>query len=148
MEFSRQEYWSWLPFPSPGDLPDPRIKPPAPALAGRFFTTEPPGKSPSVYYHSTVARSIQACLILWHFVLLCFINIFLTDWHFVVALWWINPCWHQFSNNICLLPVSCHILVIVTIFQSFFIIIIFAMVICDCIFDVTKDYAGWSLRWW
>ena len=47
MEFSRQEYWSGLPFPSSGDLPDPGIKlmsPVAPALAGRFFTTEPPGE--------------------------------------------------------------------------------------------------------
>ena len=32
MEFSRQEYWSWLPCPSPGDLPDPGIKPRSPAL--------------------------------------------------------------------------------------------------------------------
>ena len=32
MEFSRQEYWSGLPFPSPGDLPDPRIEPGSPAL--------------------------------------------------------------------------------------------------------------------
>ena len=44
MEFSRQEYWSELPFPSPGDLSDPEIEPESPALAGRFFTTEPPGK--------------------------------------------------------------------------------------------------------
>ena len=44
MEFSRQEYWSGLPFPSPGDLPDPEIKPASPALAGGFFNTEPPGK--------------------------------------------------------------------------------------------------------
>ena len=47
MEFSRQEYWSGLPFSTPGDLPDPRIKPTSPvspALAGRFFTTGPPGK--------------------------------------------------------------------------------------------------------
>ena len=43
MEFSRQEYWSRLPFPTLGDLPDPRIKPTSPALAGRFFTTELPG---------------------------------------------------------------------------------------------------------
>ena len=46
MEFSRQEYWSGLPFP-PGDLPDPGIEPMSlvsPALAGGFFTTEPPGK--------------------------------------------------------------------------------------------------------
>ena len=39
VEFSRQEYWSGLPFPSPGDLPNARIKPVSPALAGRFFTT-------------------------------------------------------------------------------------------------------------
>ena len=45
MGFSRQEYWSGLPVPSPGDLPDPGIKPTLPALAGGFFTTESPGKS-------------------------------------------------------------------------------------------------------
>ena len=42
IEFSRQEYWSWLLFPPPGDLPDPSIKPgslASPALACRFFTT-------------------------------------------------------------------------------------------------------------
>ena len=42
MGFSRQEYWSGLPFPSPGDLPDPGIKPASlmsPVLAGGFFTT-------------------------------------------------------------------------------------------------------------
>ena len=47
MEFSRQDYWSGLPFPLPGDLPDPGIKPASlvfPTLAGRFFTTEPPEK--------------------------------------------------------------------------------------------------------
>ena len=42
--FSKQEYWSGLPFPSPGDLSDPGIEPVFPALAGGFFTTEPPGK--------------------------------------------------------------------------------------------------------
>ena len=47
MGFSRQEYWSGLPFPPPGDLPDPGtepMSPVAPALAGKFFTAEPPGK--------------------------------------------------------------------------------------------------------
>ena len=43
MGFPRQEYWSRLPFPSPGDLPDPRIEPLSPAVVGGFFTTEPPG---------------------------------------------------------------------------------------------------------
>ena len=49
MGFSRQEYWSGLPFPSPGDLPYPGIKPAFPTLAGRFSTTETPGK-PIVYH--------------------------------------------------------------------------------------------------
>ena len=44
MGFSRQEYGSGLPCPSPGDLPDTGIEPLSPALAGGFFTTEPPGK--------------------------------------------------------------------------------------------------------
>ena len=43
-EFSRQEYWSGLPFPTPGNLPGPEIKLVSPALAGEFFTTESPGK--------------------------------------------------------------------------------------------------------
>ena len=42
MGFPRQEYWSGLPFLSPEDLPDPGIEPTSSALAGRFFTTEPP----------------------------------------------------------------------------------------------------------
>ena len=44
MGFSRQEYWSGLPFLSPGDLPDPGIEPGSPALAAGFFTAEPSGK--------------------------------------------------------------------------------------------------------
>ena len=46
MGFPRQKYWSGLPFPPPGDLPNPGIEPVSPvtpALAGRFFTTESPG---------------------------------------------------------------------------------------------------------
>ena len=45
--FPRQEYWSGLPFPPPGDLPDPGMEPASlvsPALAGRFFIQTPPGK--------------------------------------------------------------------------------------------------------
>ena len=44
MGFFRQESWSGLPFPPPGDLPKPGIKPVSPALEGGFFTTETPGK--------------------------------------------------------------------------------------------------------
>ena len=49
MEFSRQEYWSELPYPSPGDLPNPGTEPKSlvsPALAGGLFTTASPGKPP------------------------------------------------------------------------------------------------------
>ena len=46
MGFSRQEYWSGLPFPSPGDLPDPGIEPRYPALRADALTSEPPGKHP------------------------------------------------------------------------------------------------------
>ena len=44
MEFSRQEYWSVLPFPSPGDLPDPGTEPRSPALQADALLSEPPGK--------------------------------------------------------------------------------------------------------
>ena len=61
MGFPRQEYWSELLFPSPGDLPNPGIKCVSPALAGRFFffffTTEPPGK-----LHGRDERVVK----LWH----------------------------------------------------------------------------------
>ena len=61
MGFPRQEYWSELLFPSPGDLPNPGIKRVSPALAGRFFffffTTEPPGK-----LHGRDERVVK----LWH----------------------------------------------------------------------------------
>ena len=62
-EFSRQEQWNRLPYPPPGDLPNPGIKPVSsvsPALAGRFFTTEPPGK-PHVYLYSYVKNDPKRC---------------------------------------------------------------------------------------
>ena len=47
MGFSRQEYWSELPFPSPGDPPDPGIKPRSPALQADTLPSEPPGSKTS-----------------------------------------------------------------------------------------------------
>ena len=49
MGFPRQEYWSGLPFPSPGDSADPGIELMSPTSAGQFFTTELPGKPPKPY---------------------------------------------------------------------------------------------------
>ena len=45
MGFSRQEYWNGLPFPSPGDLPDPGIELESPTLEADTLTSEPPGKA-------------------------------------------------------------------------------------------------------
>ena len=62
MRFPRQEYWNRLPFLSPGELPNPEIKPASPPLASRiFFTTEPPrkpkipeGNQPQIFTERTV----------------------------------------------------------------------------------------------
>ena len=54
LAFPLQEYWSGLPFPSQGDLPNPRRGPVSlvsPALAGRFFTTEPPEETNQLYFN-------------------------------------------------------------------------------------------------
>ena len=52
MEFSRQEYWIGLPFPSPGDLPDPGSEPRSPALQADALPSEPPGKPiGSIFIH-------------------------------------------------------------------------------------------------
>ena len=58
MGFSRQEYWSGLPFPSPGDLPNPGIEPEFPAFQADALTSEPPGK------HKGEAISVGVCLTL------------------------------------------------------------------------------------
>ena len=66
MEFSRQEYWSGVPFPTPVDLPDPGIEPASPvspALAGRFFTTEPSGK-PHYKIKSRLKLKKKSCKVL------------------------------------------------------------------------------------
>ena len=53
VEFSRQEYWSGLSFPSPGDLPNPGIEPESPALQADALPSEPPGKPIyCINYHS------------------------------------------------------------------------------------------------
>ena len=63
MGFPRQEYWSGLSFPSPGDLPDPAIKPIYPALPSGFFATEPPGKPKYVLLLLLLSRfsRVQLC---------------------------------------------------------------------------------------
>ena len=54
MGFSRQEFWSGLPFLPPGDLPNPEIELVSPALAGRFFATETPGKPSTLWFPPSI----------------------------------------------------------------------------------------------
>ena len=67
MGFSRQEYWSRLPFPSPGDLPNPEIEPGSPALQADALSSEPPGKphreqkeSLKAEQHDSVQTQVEA----------------------------------------------------------------------------------------
>ena len=64
MGFPRQEYWSGLPFPSPGDLPNTGTELPSPALAGGFFTTEPPGKSINIKSQNHIRLTLPRHLLL------------------------------------------------------------------------------------
>ena len=61
MGFFRQEYWSGLSFPFPGDLPYPGINPKPPVLAGKFFITELPGKPRYMYAAAAATKSLQSC---------------------------------------------------------------------------------------
>ena len=64
MGLPRQEYWTRLPFPSPGNLPNPGIKPMPLTLAGWFFTTVPPGTSgsPNAFKQHTQIQRLQTQL--------------------------------------------------------------------------------------
>ena len=61
MRFSRQEYWSGLPFPSPGDLPDLGIEPRSPALQADALPSEPPGKPITIYVYITLYVYLVLC---------------------------------------------------------------------------------------
>ena len=76
MEFSRSEYWTWLPFPTPGDLFDSGIKPPSPAspvLEGRFFAMSTIWEAPS---QDVVAISSQVSIAHYSFFLCSFLGYF------------------------------------------------------------------------
>ena len=70
MEFSRQEYWNGLLFPSPGDLPDPGIEPGSPTLQADILLSEPPGNPMKQKY--TSALEFLQIFILFIQVLICF----------------------------------------------------------------------------
>ena len=62
MGFSRQEYWSGLPFPSLGDLPNPGIKPRSPTLQADALTSEPPGKPLNHNTFKNILKRGRICL--------------------------------------------------------------------------------------
>ena len=61
--FSRQEYWSRLPCPPPGDLSNPGIEPRSPALQADFLPSETPGKPVNVYYLVPILNRVSKVLI-------------------------------------------------------------------------------------
>ena len=63
VEFSRQEYWSGLPFLSPEDLPDPRIEPRSPTMQTYCLPSEPPGKPPAIFWSSKNWRVLTRILL-------------------------------------------------------------------------------------
>ena len=71
--FSRQEYWSGLPFPSPGDLPDPGIEPGSPALEADALTSEPPGKPQEfdIWLSVYLCNKVVFCLVTKSYLTLC-----------------------------------------------------------------------------
>ena len=62
IEFSRQEYWSGLPFPLPGDLPNPGIEPGSPALRADALPSEPPGNPLRVKTYADKPRQLATWL--------------------------------------------------------------------------------------
>ena len=106
MGFSRQEYWSGLPFPSPGDLPDPGIKPTcllSPALAGGFFTPNATWQTPIFVYFRKIFISPlfeeQFC----HLQYMYFVVIFLSILWFIIPL---SPGLQDFCREKCIYTIS------------------------------------------
>ena len=91
MQFTRQEYWSGLPFPSPEDLPNPEIKRMSPALVDGFFTTKPLGKTHYISYR----------YIIYWFIIFKGYSSFI-----VIIKYWLNsPCYTIYSSNLLYLVV-------------------------------------------
>ena len=97
MGFSTQEYWSGLPFPSPGDLPHPGIEPGSPALQADSLLSEPPGKSSWIYKLQFFTKFGKSSTIIYSsiFLPLSFSPLFLeiqlhmyeNTWYYVTDLW-------------------------------------------------------------
>ena len=96
MGFSRQEYWSGLPFASPSDLPDPGIELASPALEGRFFITKPPGESQMLGYKESNRSHCRS--LLRAFSMLMFI-VTLREGHMTWVFPKVNWLWNPFCGD-------------------------------------------------
>ena len=87
MGFSRQEYWSGLPFPSPGYLPNPGIEPGSPALEADALTSEPPGKPLNILLYDIIIYICNVSLkliLLVFFLLLSDVIVRSKDWPYKI----------------------------------------------------------------
>ena len=108
MEFSRQEYWSGLPFPSPGDLPHTGIEPGSPTLQADSSPSEPPGKPiihSYIYVHTCVSDRIHRYISISTFILLSNLSshqylqfIQFSPFPFCNSLFWQWGSWFPFSS--------------------------------------------------
>ena len=96
MGFPKQKYWSGLPLPTPGDLPHLGITPRSPALASRFFTTEPPGKLFSVK-HLPFRLKCYSCLLF--FCCCCSLFRIFIDFSCLQLLQMMRICYYKSSNS-------------------------------------------------
>ena len=96
MEFSRQEYWRGLPFPTPGDLPDPRseaMSPMSHALTGGFFTTMSLGKPICMYVCMCVCVCVCVCIYIYIYIYMNIMNPCLYHTASVISSWSSTSCY-------------------------------------------------------
>ena len=92
MGFSRQEYQNRLPFPSPGNLPEPGVKPKSlvsPALARRFFTIELPGKQMHFITLSEFSSIPRLLTVFYHETVLSFVECFFCNLVMIMLFWFL-----------------------------------------------------------
>ena len=137
MEFSRQEYWNGLPFPSPGALPDPGVKPRSPTFQADSLPFEPPEKPPHNSIYLVQFRSVsQSCLTLCNpMTAVCHTSLSITNSRSLLKLMSIELVM-PFSHLI----LCCSLLLLPSIFPS---IKFFSNVSVPCI----RWLKYWSFSW-
>ena len=115
VEFSRQEYWSGLQFPSPGDLPNSGIEPRSPTSQAESLLAKSPGKSTYFFFYSFAFSMIQNMMAIWSLVPLTFLNPACTSEKFSVHVL-LKPALKDFEHNLAGMWNECNCTVIWTFF--------------------------------